>query len=132
MVKLSALAASLLLAACSQQTAPDQAAPSAVLARLPDAEAGDAAALEGKLALVKGCVVVESSGGVHLLALTHPAIRWDGAALTLRDGQRLAPGAPVMVGGSQASVGARLDWQVAPPPACTDLPVWIANAVVKR
>ena len=60
----------------------------AVLARLPDAEAGDAAALIGTLAIQSGCLVLESGGDTLLIAVTHKNIRWDGTRLMAPDGDR--------------------------------------------
>lgn len=115
---------------------PGGAAPSVVLARLPDSREGAGAAMAGTLRIREGCVYLEDrDGSLLLLGVTNPDIRWDAEARALAVGGRLIrDGDALEVGGAEVSGAGRasLAWREPRPDTCDDRRIWVTSAITIR
>jgi hypothetical protein len=106
-----------------------------VLARLPDSRESAAAAAVGTLRVRGGCVYLEeSNGGLLLLGVTNPDIRWNSEdSAILVGGQRLRDNDRIRVGGAEVNGPARaaLTWQAPPPDGCDLRRIWVTGSIEK-
>jgi len=106
---------------------------SILLPRLPGSAVGDSAALQGRLAAEGPCLYVDTGSGRYLVAALAPSLTWDAAGRRLRSGSAYFPvGGEIMLGGSEAQRGAKLEWTTAPDPACDTGRIWIATSAAAR
>ncbi len=117
------------IAACGNDGATDL--PYAVYAGEPN---GDAALLQGTLALEDGCLYVTTEGGQAYLAFAEGTASWDTAASRLTIGDIAAvPGDVVHFGGSALSTPVEdYDWVVPPGENCITTSLWFAGDTLGR
>lgn len=101
------------------------------LMRLPNSEAGDAAASGGILQNKNSCIGVQAGEVFYLLAVTNPAIFWSGDGLHLPDGSIVPLGSYVMLGGSAAGHANQLHFTNSLPAECSNMTVWTTVMVTK-
>lgn len=111
--------------ATSKQNDLEQQAPVYVTAYNSDADAGDAAALEGVLTVKNGCLHVNDM----LLIVQSPYITWQQDPFILTDGNQsqFKIGDHVVVGGSLykgSLTDFQVDWKQPPSPECMTNEVW--------
>lgn len=116
-------------AGSAEEIGPENPATSATLARLPDADAGDGAALQGVLAIDQTCVGLSTPDGFYVLAPTNAAISWTGDKLSLSDGTLAKLGATLNAGGSKAADPDSLTFVTDVPKSCDSFPIWITYSI---
>lgn len=101
------------------------------LMRLPNSEAGDAAASGGILQTKNRCLGVQAREVFYLLAVTNPAIFWSDDGLHLPDGNIVPLGSPITLGGSAAGHANQLHFTNSLPDECANMTVWTTVMVNK-
>lgn len=103
-------------------------------ARVRGADAGDAAAFQGRIAIEAGCVFLRSKAETLLLVAASQSIALGSDGRTLSDGGRqFRSGDSVTVGGS-SSLTEALDshWVQRPPSGCRTAKSWLAISIVPQ